>query len=125
MKTSPRVKVINRQLTDILTENPVHVHLWREVHPHEAGDTLSLALLGDLQHVVSPSQGEGLAVEHEVDVRQRVDGVTVHEELTSPGNQLNTSDLPVDGPGLISGSDQEAGASVNNGLTAWGGWCKC
>ena len=74
----------------IVTEDPVHVHLRREVHPHEAGDALGLSLLGDGQDVVSASQGEGLAVQHEVDVRQRVDGVTVHEELTSSGNQLNS-----------------------------------
>ena len=91
MKTSPvdNYKQSTR-LVLIVTQDPVHVHLWREVHPHEAGDALGLPLLGDLQDVVSASQGEGLAVEHEVDLRQRVNGVTVHEELPGARDQLNT-----------------------------------
>ena len=73
-----------------VAEDPPVGHGGREVEAHEAGDALSLPLLGDLEDVVSVGQGERCAVEHEVDIGQRVDGVTVHEELAGAGDQLNT-----------------------------------
>ena len=102
-----------------VTEDPLDIHLRREVHPREAGDALSLTLLSDGQNVVPAGQSEGLAVEHEVNDGHRVEGVAVDEELSSAGDQLHSSNLPVDGADLLHRPYQQAGPSVHDAGAAW------
>lgn len=124
-----RVELANEDVT----QDPPARHLWGKVQAHEAGDALGLALLGDLQDVVPPAQGEGSPVEHEVNIGQIINRLAVNKILARAGNELQASNSSVDGVDLINisfifrstlmnddlcdlinRSDQEAGASVHN-----------
>ena len=97
-----------------VTEDPLNIHLRRKVHPHEAGDALSLTLLSYGQNVVPAVQSEGLAVEHEVNVWHRVEGVAVDEILSSARDQLHSSNLSVNGADFLHRPHQQARASVHD-----------
>lgn len=96
-----------------VSKDPPVAHLGRKVEAHKARDALGLtslvghlltfklyfvkiACLSYLQYIIMRSQTEGLTTKHEVNVGQGVNLVTVHKIFSSTGDQLQTSDPPVD-----------------------------
>ena len=84
-----------------ISKDPPTRHLWGKVKAHEARDTLGLALLGDLQHVVPPAQGEGSTIEHEVNIGQIINRLAVNKILARAGNELQASNRSVYSVNLI------------------------
>ena len=84
-----------------ISKDPPTRHLWGKVKAHEARDTLGLSLLGDLQHVVPPAQGEGSPIEHEVNIGQIINRLAVNKILARARNELQASNRSVDCVNLI------------------------
>ena len=84
-----------------VSKDPPSRHLWGKVEAHEARDTLGLALLGDLQHVVPPAQGERSPIEHKVNIGQIINRLAVNKILARARNELQASNRSVDCVNLI------------------------